>query len=440
MEKIIRTSEIPVRESCDVLVAGGGVAGVTAALCAAARGKKVVLLEKSCMLGGLATLGLINYFVPMCNGRGTQICKGMAETLLRKSAEFSWDTIPDVWQNGDPEDKSTACPRYTCRYSANVFAVVLTDELKRAGVELLYDCIAADPVMEKGRCVGVVTESKSGKQFIRAKMVIDTTGDADLLRRSGMPTVAGKNFYTYAAKAVTLDSCRKALEAGDIGKVYTGIGGGGINLFGKNQPADKPQWSGLTVDDVSDYLIDNQSVILEKLKKSDRKTRDIVMLPGMPQFRTTGRIDGDYTMTTDDVYRHFDDSVCAVCDFEFREFLYEVPFRALTRKGFPNLITAGRSASGDGYLWGVLRVIPPAILTGQAAGEAAVLAIESDCAITDVNIAELQRRLAAGGVMIHFPDELVFDDHDTAKAKLDHNIAVRAGAISDDKVAETGHL
>ncbi len=439
MEKIIRTDEIPVREACDVLVAGGGVAGITAALVSAKRGKKVVLLEKACKLGGLATLGLINYFVPMCNGRGVQICKGMAEVLLRKSAEFSWDTIPAVWKEGEPADK-TNCPRYTCRYSANIFALVLMDELQKAGVELLYDCVASRPVMERGTCVGVITESKSGQEFIRAKMIVDATGDADVLRRSGMPVVKGKNFYTYAAKTVTLDTAKKAVETQNIGNVYGGTSGGGINLFGKNQPADKPLWSGLTVDDVSDYLIDNQTVMLEKMKKTDRFTRDIVMLPGMPNFRTTCRIDGDYTLTTDDVYRHFDDSVCAVNDFEFRDFLYEVPLRALTRRGYPNLITAGRSASGEGYLWDILRVIPPAILTGQAAGEAASLAIESGRAITDVDIAVLQQRLADADVMIHFPDELVPDDHDTAKAKLEATIAERQGKVPAVNGEGSGHL
>jgi Na+-transporting methylmalonyl-CoA/oxaloacetate decarboxylase beta subunit len=67
----------------DIAVAGGGVAGVAAAVEAARSGKKVVLIEKATQLGGLATIGLINLFVPMCNGRGTQIIKGMAEEFLR---------------------------------------------------------------------------------------------------------------------------------------------------------------------------------------------------------------------------------------------------------------------------------------------------------------------------------------------------------------------
>ena len=82
---MIRTEELTPKKHFDVIVSGGGVAGVAAAVQAAREGKSVLLLEKSQKLGGLATLGLINLFVPMCNGRGKQIIKGMAEEFLRRA-------------------------------------------------------------------------------------------------------------------------------------------------------------------------------------------------------------------------------------------------------------------------------------------------------------------------------------------------------------------
>ena len=80
---ITRTEKIPFYRNYDIIVAGGGVAGIAAALASSREGKRVLLIEKSCILGGLATIGLINLFVPLCNGRGKQIISGMAEELLK---------------------------------------------------------------------------------------------------------------------------------------------------------------------------------------------------------------------------------------------------------------------------------------------------------------------------------------------------------------------
>ena len=410
MKEYLFQKKLAVKKEYDVIVSGGGVAGCAAAYAAAKRGCSVLLLEKTNILGGLGTTGLINLFVPMCNGRGKQIIFGLAEKWLRDSALYGYDSIRAEWQNGEPKEYTEK--RYSQRYSPYIFAYQLLEEMVHSGVEVLYDCIACEPVMEGQYCRGVVTDSKSGLELYGCKMMVDTTGDADLLRRMGMPVKAGENFFTYSTKMVSLDGCRRALDAGDIRMLYSGIGGGGINLFGDNQPKDVPRWSGLTVEEVSDYLIRNQLIVLEKLKKTaeERKTRDIAQIPTMPQFRTTCRIVGDYSLRIADAYRHFDDSICAINDFEHRDHLFEVPLRTLTRREFPNVITAGRSASGIGYGWDLLRVIPPAILTGQAAGEAAALALESKTAIAAVDISALQGRLEQENVMIHFPDEYVPED------------------------------
>ena len=124
------------------------------------------------------------------------------------------------------------------------------------------------------------------------------------------------------------------------------------------------------------------------------------------------------------MYRHFDDSVCAINDFEHRDHLAEVPLRTLCRHDYPNIITAGRSADGTGYAWDMLRVIPPAIITGQAAGEAATLAVKMQKAIADVDIKALQTKLEKENVMVHFPDEYLPEDrtvviHGKNQAEID---------------------
>ena len=264
--------------------------------------------------------------------------------------------------------------------------------------------------MDGNVCKGVVVESKAGTEFYPCRMLIDTTGDCDVLRRGAVPTVSGENFFTFTTKMVTLESCREAIEKNDIRFIYKVFAGGNINLFGDGQPPEMPRWSGLSPEEVTDYIVRNQLLILEKLKESDRKTREIVTTPGMPQFRTTCHIKADYSFKVTDAYRHFDDSVCAINDFAHRYHLYEIPLRCLCRRDYPNIITAGRSADGTGFGWDLIRVIPPAILTGQAAGEAACLALRTGCAVADVDIKALQKKLEKENVMIHFPDEYVPED------------------------------
>ena len=188
---------IPAVGKYDVIVAGGGISGVAAALSAARLGKSTLLLEKNTALGGLATIGLINFWVPLCNGRGKQIIKGMAEELLRLSIRYGFDSLSDEWKNGEPDHPTTN--RYVTRYSIGMFALALVDLLHSSGVKILYDSVVSQPVMEDGHCKGLIVDGKSGRQFYEAGMVVDATGDADVLLRAGVPTVDGENFFTMVA-------------------------------------------------------------------------------------------------------------------------------------------------------------------------------------------------------------------------------------------------
>ena len=405
MEGVTLTKKLNVKKQYDIIVCGGGVAGVAAAVTVANHGHSVLLIEKSNILGGLATLGLINLFVPMCNGRGKQIIFGLCEKWVRLSAQYGYDTIPKEWKNGEPKEPTDI--RYIQQYSPNIFALQLTEEITASGADILFDCIACEPIMEGNTCKGIVTESKSGTEFYACKMLIDVTGDCDVLRRGGVPVVAGQNFFAYIGKMITLASCEKAVKEQNIYQAFNDISGGNINLFGDNQPDDVPKWSGLTVEDVTDYLIRNQHLVLERLKSTNRLSRDITHLPFMPQFRTTCRLDADYALKVEDAYKHFDDSICAINDFDHRDHLFEVPLRCITRKDYPNMLTAGRSAAGVGYGWDLLRVIPPAIITGQAAANVACMAIRDKVNVSDVNISLLQSKLEKDNIMVHFPDEYV---------------------------------
>ena len=404
MKSIMENREIPCRGSYDVIVAGAGVAGLAAAVAARRAGKTVLLLEKSCELGGLATLGHINYFVPLCNGYGRQVVKGLCDEFIRLSVQYGYDVTPEDWLHGEPGEN--AAHRYSVRYSACMFALALTELVHDEQIDLLFDTIASEPVMEGKHCRGLIVENKSGRSFYEAGMVVDATGDADILFRAGVPTVQGINYHSYLAYGMDVEHCRKAAESGRIEQAIFYMRGGPANLYGKNHPADRPFYTGTSGEDVTKYLIDNQLELLNNLKQDDRRTRQVISLPGMCQYRTTRHIDGDYTLRQEDVYRHFEDSVTAVSDFEHKgDFLWEVPYRTLVRTGFDNLITAGRTVSAEDYAWDVMRVIPPAIVTGQAAGLAAVQALEKDTPIYAISVARLQQTLQSQNVLLHYPDE-----------------------------------
>ena len=396
----------------DVVVAGGGLAGCAAALQAVRRGKSALLLEKSNILGGLATLGLVNYFVPMCNGLGRQICFGLADEFMRDSIALGYDTLPEEWRDGEPKEPTRK--RLITRFSPLIFAMQLGEKLASEGVEILFDCAAAMPVMEGNRALGVVAFGKDGLRLHRAKTVIDATGDADLLRFAHVPVRTRGNFHTWYSFLATLESCAKASEKGRIdAAVSPRIGGGGINLYGDGQPTDIPLWDGLSAKNVSAYLLRNHHETLDKVRalvaERGRGTFDIAQMPLMPQLRTTACMAGDATFRygEDTVYRHEPDAICAINDFEHRCHLFEVPFGTISRRDYPNLLAAGRCASAEGFGWDVLRVIPPAILTGQAAGEAAALAADAGCDAAAVSVPELQRRLGEDRVMVHFPDSYI---------------------------------
>jgi len=422
---MILTEELSVKKHYDVIVAGGGVAGVAAAVQAAREGKNVLLVEKSMKLGGLATLGLINLFVPMCNGRGKQIIKGMCEEFVQISIKYGYAEggFKDFENGVIPEAKikqyeaeGKKLPRYVVRFSAEIFALALTELCVNEGITLMFDSIISTPVYTtecgKIKVQGVVLETKSGREYYTADMFIDATGDGDLMYRAGIPTVERGNYHTFSGFMATVESCKKVVETGNIFHLISRITGGNANLYGSGHPEDIPLYYGTTSEEVNRFLIANQLECLEKVKQYDNNSMNVVTLPGMAQFRTTRRIDGAYVLKTDDAYKHFDDSVAAICDFDRRDFLFEVPYGTMYAPCASNVLTCGRSVAGDGYAWDVLRVIPPAIVTGQAAGFAAAMAIDAKCDVANIDIRRLQNKMEITDNYVHFDDADVPSESD----------------------------
>lgn len=122
---------VPIKGCYDVIVAGGGIAGIASALASAREGAKTLLIEKAFMLGGLATAGLVTIYLPLCDGEGKQVSFGIAEELLRLSVSCGYEARNiDFWLNdGDIEQRKKT--RYETQFSANVFAILCEQVLKK---------------------------------------------------------------------------------------------------------------------------------------------------------------------------------------------------------------------------------------------------------------------------------------------------------------------
>ena len=163
MRHIEEKINVPVRGKCSVLVAGGGIAGVSAALAAARAGKDVLLIENEFSLGGLATVGIVTIYLPLCDGEGHQVSFGIAEELLKLSIKYgAEDLYPTPWLEGGTFEEKKA-KRYRVRYNANQFILEMERLLLDEGVKILYGTKICSVNMDGDKISDVIVENKSGR-------------------------------------------------------------------------------------------------------------------------------------------------------------------------------------------------------------------------------------------------------------------------------------
>ena len=389
--------EIPVSDKCDVLVCGGGIAGISAALAASRAGAKVILLERQFMLGGLATLGLVTIYLPLCDGAGTQVSFGIADELLRLSVSRGVieDKNPRPWlENGTKEEKTKT--RFEVQYNPNLFACDAEKLLVKSGVGILYGTLAVGTIVEDKKIKSVIIENKSGRSAIIAKSIVDCTGDADICQMSGAKTALHSNgnvlaawYYRHTAGEVKL----KMLGFADV------VGNDSQSAAQQLIPT---RFTGIDAKEISEMTILAHQKAVEdamKLREADGTTVPTIF-PTIPQLRMTRRIVGVATPDDTPTHKFEPTSVGLYSDWRKRGPVYELPFGALYGDDVKNLITAGRNISVTDALWDITRVIPVCAVSGEAAGTAA--AMSDDFATLDVK--ELQNKLSAAGVKLHCPE------------------------------------
>lgn len=392
--------ETKVTASCDVLVCGGGFAGISAALAAARQGKKVILLEKQFMLGGLGTAGLVTIYLPLCDGYGKQVSYGIAEELFRLSISMGYeDRYPENWLDSDDVSKRTEKDkRFEVQYNPQIFAILAEQLLAKNGVKILYGTYAVGTSVTGDRIDAVLVENKSGRQAVQVKTVVDATGDCDIAHFAGAPTqqfqqgnILAAWYYSVGEKGYKLNMVGCADIPDDQKK-----GGKGVQMLVQRR------FAGLDGEELSEMMQLSHTSTLDHILR--RRETDASLMPTtiatIPQIRMTRRIVGEYTLHSDEVHKYFADSVGMVSDWRKRGPVYEVPFSTLYSAKVKNLIAAGRCTSVTDSMWDVMRVIPCCAVTGEAAGTAAAMCDD----FTRLDVSKLQGVLQSNGVVLHEKD------------------------------------
>lgn len=352
----------------DLAVAGAGVGGIAAALAAARRGVHVALIEKTVWTGGLATSGIINVYLPLCDGNGSQVSFGITEEMLLRSLKYSPGTIPE-WKKAR---NGVEMERYRTAFSPAGFVLSLDEMLEEAGVEIWFDTVVLDAETEGDRLKSITVGNKSGLGKIEATYFIDATGDSDLAFFAGDDVHQEPN----ASASWALERCglprSKLTLTEDIQ----------IKMLGYSY--EKPVYGpGIDGELVSRFIIDGRkryrTTLDEDYKsgKFDRNTRYPLLVPLMPELRHTRCFDSPFALQPGMEWTHFDDSVGLCADWRKPGKVWELPYRTLLSRRLVNLLAAGRCTAAHGDAWEVTRVIPVAAETGEVAGIAAYLALTS---------------------------------------------------------------
>ena len=351
------------------------------------------------MLGGLATLGLITIYLPICDGMGRQVAFGNAEELLRLAVKNGVERDFDhkgmaVWLDGEGDAADREKYRFEAQYNPHLFATEAEQLLTSLGVRILYGTYAVATEVNNGKITHVIIENKSGRSAVAVKSVVDTTGDADIC--------------CYSEVGTEPFECKNRLA-----NWYYYVSGGSVDLRIRG-PVDDPsnpnrevhisdlRFSGVDAAETSEMMMLARADMLRDVAENRATDPSFtpVCLPTIPQLRTTRHIVGEYAQGIEEMHKHFDSSIGMIGDWRKRGPVYELPFETLYSKKVKNLITAGRCISSKGEMIEVTRVIPTCAVTGQAAGTAAALTDD----FSSLDVAALQAKLTADGVVLHESD------------------------------------
>lgn len=383
----------------DVAVVGAGVAGIAAAIAAARRGCKVALLEKQTLIGGLATSGLIYIYLPLCDGKSTQVIYGISEEMLKRSMEFSPFDLAEQWGGHPNGPLPVNSPRYRVDFSPAGFTLALDEMLAQAGVDLWLDTRVCATRKSGDKVTGLEVENTSGRGVVSANCFVDASGEAIVVRRAGAEVVSDFNSLSLwlIENHPAMEKSPYQFGSNMLVKAF---------MFNKNDIAPMAGTDGRSVTDFTRQCYENLRSYYRQSYAADhsRYTHFPIHLPAMPQFRKIAAARCKTMLDSNDYFRRFEDSIGLTGDWRQPGPVWETPFRALIPETLDGVLTAGRCMGAINDAWEVYRVIPTAAMTGEAAGIAAALCSEKACEPRDLAYSEVEKALRKLNIPLHLDE------------------------------------
>ncbi len=444
--------DVPVVEETDVLVVGGGPAGIAAAICAARTGARTTIVERYGFLGGNATASLVGPFMSSHSDDGEeQLVVGIFDEIVRRMQAIGGAMHPGDVRKGSAEAGFYLHGHdHVTPFDPEALKTVAAAMIEEAGGKILLHSFFVQPVMDGDRVDAIIVANKSGLQALRAAVIVDCSADADVAARAGVPFTVGRERdglmqpMTMFFRVANVDDA--AVEAyveahpEERGTLFKALVEEARARGEWTLPREKigiyrtPQAGVWRVNTTRIQGVDGTDVRdLTRAEIEGRKQVHFLMqffrsnLPGFANatlhdtatqigVRETRHMHGRYTLTADDLItgRHFPDVIARYAypmdihspDSASGYFSeagktansYEIPFGSLVPQGVSNMLIAGRCLSATHEAHAAVRVMPAAFAMGQAAGTAAALGVEHRMAPGDVPVEMLQRTLLAAGV------------------------------------------
>lgn len=401
---------IPVIGRPDVLVVGGGSAGIAAAVAAARQGADTWLVEGSSMLGGLATVGLINLLLTMDDGEGHQVVAGLCQEVVDRMVATGGAVHPPVEEWNSEAAEAVArwrrlgliwgappeAVRYSVAFDPESFVDVSIELLLAAGVRIRLLTLCTAVACADGRIETVLLESKSGREAVQPRVVVDATGDGDVLARAGAPMESTAIPPHAWFRAGGVDTGRPP------GLWFATVNPGrALVPFGPHPD----RVDATDADQLSDAMIrcrQAAAAMFATLRATDHAFAaawldDHARMLGITESR---RLVGAHVLAKEDDGRLFPDGIALTGHWTKRGARYDIPLRSLTTPSVTNVLAAGRCISTTRYVHQATKEIPAAMATGEAAGIAAALAAAAGGAVATLDVARLRARLRHAGAIL----------------------------------------